>query len=110
VRGSVTSTGQPLVGCDLEVGLEDLALVQADAYLLGHIHKGQAWEIAGAPCVYPGSPRRTSFGESEAKGYTIVTVEGHAATTEFVELPTTPMLHFSGLWRDGAMQLEGSHV
>jgi exonuclease SbcD len=109
VRGSVTSTGQPLVGCDLEVGLEDLALVGADAYLLGHIHKGQQWEIGGAPCVYPGSPRRTSFGEMEAKGYTLLTVEGHQATAEFIELPCTPMVHISAVWEQGqwvAQQLE----
>src|SRR5690606_22363173 len=72
VRGSVTSTGQPLVGCDLEVGLEDLALVGADAYALGHVHKGQRWELDGRPVVYPGSPRRTSFGEIEPKGYTLL--------------------------------------
>jgi exonuclease SbcD len=104
VRGSVTSTGQPLVGCDLEIGLEDLALLNADAYLLGHIHMRQQWEIAGAPCIYPGSPRRTAFGESEAKGYTLLTIDGHMVTAEFVELPATPMLHVSAAWHDDGLQ------
>lgn len=73
VRGSMTSTGQPLVGCDLEIGLEDLALVRADLIALGHIHLGQEWDVAGAPAIYPGSPRRTAFGETEAKGYLLAT-------------------------------------
>lgn len=98
VRGSVTSTGQPLVGCDLEVGLEDLALVDAQAYVLGHIHKAQQWELGGAPVIYPGSPRRTAFGETEAKGYTLLTVEGSKVEAEFIELPATPMVHISALW------------
>lgn len=104
VRGSIASTGQPLVGCDLEVGLEDLALLNAHAYLLGHIHKGQDWEIAGAPVVYPGSPRRTAFGESETKGYVVVeTDETGVRSWEFVAVPATPMLHVSAAWRDGAL-------
>ena len=60
VRGSRTSTGQPLTGCDMEIGLEDLALVGADLYALGHIHLPQDWTINDAPVIYPGSPRRTA--------------------------------------------------
>lgn len=104
VSGSVTSTGQPLVGCDLEVGLSDLALLNAHAYLLGHIHKGQQWEIAGAPVIYPGSPRRTAFGETEAKGYTLLTIDGESVAAEFVELPATPMIHVSSAWHDSTLQ------
>lgn len=101
VRGSVTSTGQPLVGCDLEIGLEDLALLDAHAYLLGHIHRSQTWNIGNAPVIYPGSPRRTAFGESEAKGYTLLTIEGESVTAEFIELPATPMIHVSAAWQAG---------
>lgn len=109
VRGSVTSTGQPLVGCDFELGLEDLALANADAYLLGHIHKGQAWKIGDAPCIYPGSPRRTAFGELEPKGYTIVDVDEHGVIgCEFVEVPATPMVHLEATWQDGLF--EGTHT
>lgn len=100
VRDSRTSTGQPLVGCDVEVGLEDLALVGADAYLLGHIHLHQQWDIDGAPVIYPGSPRRTAFGESEAKGYVVLTVEEGRGVVgwEFVEAPATPMVHIDTKW------------
>ncbi len=99
VRDSVTSTGQPLVGCELEVGLEDLALVGAGAYFLGHVHKGQQWRIGDAPCVYPGSPRRKDFGELEPKGYIVATFEGsRCVDVEFVEVPATPMVHVDDEW------------
>ena len=52
VGGSITSTGQPLVGCDMEIGLEDLALTGAAFTAIGHIHKGQEWTWNGAPIVY----------------------------------------------------------
>lgn len=110
VRASRVSTGQPLVGCDFELGLEDLALAGADLYALGHIHLGQDWTIAGAPCVYPGSPRRTAFGELEAKGYVLVNfdeVDGHRRECEDwprwerVETPATPMLLGEDEWGNG---------
>lgn len=97
VRDSVTSTGQPLVGCDMEIGLDDLALVGASAYFLGHIHMMQHWLIAGAPCWYPGSPRRTAFGELEPKGYLLATWEGgRLVSVEFIEAPATPMILLDG--------------
>lgn len=103
VRGSKTSVGQPLVGCDFELGLEDLALVgAADAYLLGHIHKGQDWDVGGAPAIYPGSPRRTAFGELEPKGYVVIEHDQHGLRWEFVEAPATPMLQFEFTYVDEA--------
>lgn len=107
VRGSVTSTGQPLVGCDMELGLEDLGLVGADFVALGHIHKGQDWEWGGAPIVYPGSPRRTAFGELEAKGYVMIEIAASGTTDkaavrwEFVEAPATRMLLAEDEWAPG---------
>lgn len=104
VRGSVTSTGQPLVGCDLEIGLDDLELVRADAYALGHIHKGQRWALSSGPAVYPGSPRRTAFGELEAKGYTILEWDESLGAVRdiFIEAPTTPMVQFEESWTGGS--------
>lgn len=94
VRGSRVSTGQPLVGCDFEIGLEDLALVEADFYALGHIHMGQSWDVGGKMAVYPGSPRRTAFGESESKGYVIAEFNGRDLVGwERIETPATPMVH-----------------
>lgn len=103
VTGSVTSTGQPLVGAPMEVGLEQLGLVGADFYALGHVHKGQSWAWNGAPVWYPGSPRRTNFGETEPKGYLVVDfAEDGEVTCERIETPCTPMLLVEDEWNDAA--------
>lgn len=92
VRGSMTSVGQPLVGMEMELGLEDLALAGADFIALGHIHMPQDWDAAGVPAVYPGSPRRTTFGEVEDKGYIVATFDGPKLVGwERVVVPATPM-------------------
>lgn len=99
VRASRVSTGQPLMGCDFELGVEDLALVRAHFYGLGHIHLGvgNEWDIAGAPAAYPGSPRRTSFGELEDKGYIIVEFDGpRLVGWERIKTPCAGMLHLTG--------------
>ncbi len=111
VTGSKTSTGQPLVGGDLEIGLEDLALCPADLVVLGHIHNGPAneWSINQpdgrfTPVIYPGSPRRTAYGETEPKGYLIAEFEGTTlASVERVETPATPMILLESEWRDGSL-------
>lgn len=105
VRGSVTSTGQPLVGCDLEIGVEDLALSGAHVVALGHVHKGQAWTASstGAPVVYPGSPRRSNFGELEPKAYLVVEIDDAGSVrVKRIETPATPMVHV-----DAEVSLEG---
>lgn len=99
VRGSVTSVGQPLVGCDLELGLEDLAGTNAQFVALGHIHKGQDWMFGDLPIVYPGSPRRTAFGEVEEKAYVLVDVDdAGAALWEPIAIPATPMFLVEDEW------------
>lgn len=109
VRGSVTSVGQPLVGCDLELGLDDLALAGAQIVALGHIHKSQSWEHGDLPIVYPGSPRRTSFGEVEEKGYVLIEADGDGtALWEPIVVPATPMLLGEDEW-DGERWLVGWH-
>jgi DNA repair exonuclease SbcCD nuclease subunit len=107
VRGSTTSHGQPLLGCDCELGLEDLASCEADFYALGHIHMPQDWDVNGAPAVYPGSPRRTAFGEVETKGYIVVEFDGpHLVGWERVPTPCSTMILATGnydgveLWVD----------
>lgn len=103
VRGSKVSTGQPLVGCDLELGLEDLALANAHANLLGHIHMPQEWE--GLPTtIYPGSPRRTAFGEVEEKGYVIADFDsaagGELVAYRRVPTPCAPMVLVSATFEN----------
>lgn len=100
LRDSMTSTGQPLCGCDLEVTLADLALCPADAYFAAHIHMHQHWLIGGAPVIYPGSPRRTAFGEREAKGYVVAEWDdgGKLVSWDFIEAPATPMVAVDDEW------------
>jgi DNA repair exonuclease SbcCD nuclease subunit len=111
MRSAVVSTGQPLApGADFELGLDDLGLLRADAYLLGHIHRGNAgeWSIGDAPVIYPGSPRRNTYGEIEAKAYVIVEVGDGPARTEVIETPATPMVHLTATLRDILAQEDGS--
>jgi exonuclease SbcD len=116
VRGSKTSTGQELLGCELELGLEDLALARADLYALGHIHAHQHWMVGDAPAIYPGSPRRANFGELEPKGYVVAEFDGRRLVGwEFVETPATPMVHVDATWIrevtvDGAAVCDGALV
>ena len=118
VRAAKASTGQPLVGCDMEIGLEDLAMAQADYVALGHIHKGQAWELgphnpdsSPVPVVYPGSTRRTTYGEAEPKGYALVEFHHHDGELtepgarrwgpcdwQFIEAPAQRMILIEDEW------------
>ncbi len=99
VRGSRVSTGQPLIGMHFELGLDDLALADADFYALGHVHMQNVWDISGAPVVYPGSPRRTAFGELEAKGYIVAEFDGRKLVGwEHVETPCAPMYQVTAAW------------
>lgn len=108
VRGGRVSTGQPLVGVGLEIGIEDLALCRADAYALGHIHCGQGGQINGAPWFYPGSPRRTSFGEVEAKGYQLLEFDGRTPVScQFIETPCAGMQLFTADWNPATHQFVG---
>lgn len=106
VSGSMTSRGQPLVGCDMELGLEDLSLVGADAYVIGHIHMPQDWTVDGAPIIYPGSPRRTAYGEVEEKGYVILDVDADGAVRwERIPTPAAPMYLLDAAWEGEAWEL-----
>jgi len=103
VRGSKTTAGQPLIGMPMELGLDDLALAGADLVALGHIHAHQAWDDKSF-VVYPGSPRRTEFGDVDPKGYVIAeTLRLENPTVRscgfhFVETPATPMLLLEAVW------------
>lgn len=113
VDDSVTSLGQPLVGRDMEVGLGDLALADADLVALGHVHKSQSWQRGDMHIIYPGSMKRTEYGETEDKGY-VLTRFDHTerprpwvvGAIDHVIVPATPMLLVSGTWDDRGMALD----
>lgn len=115
VRGSKTTAGQPLIGMPMELSLDDLRLAGADFVALGHIHAHQSWDGGEAAIVYPGSPRRTEFGDVDAKGYVIVETlkiagaRHQSAGWHFVETPATPMLLLDSAWDAESGALIGTH-
>jgi DNA repair exonuclease SbcCD nuclease subunit len=92
VGGSIVSTGQMILGQTVEVSPTDLLSCQAEAVLLGHVHKFQEW--AGGRVAYSGSPRRSDHGEPEPKGWRLLVFEdGKFAGAEFVKLPARELYH-----------------
>ena len=102
LRGAKVSTGQPLApGADFEIGTEDLALANCDAYLLGHVHLPDDMTVGGAPGCYGGSSRRTVYGEVEAKSLAVVDFEeGAPAKLWRVPIPCQSMVLIEDEWRD----------
>lgn len=88
-RNSRTSLGQPLMGHDFELGLEDLVGIPADFFVMGHIHLPQEWDLGGGrQAAYTGSTYRTAYGETEEKGY--ILAEYSASTFEGWKRVPTP--------------------
>ena len=87
VRGCQLSTGQEMVGRDIEVGIGDLALANADAWYIAHIHKQQSW----GNIFYCGSTVRLNYGEKEEKGFWI---HEHLESlkSRFIVIPTKELV------------------
>jgi DNA repair exonuclease SbcCD nuclease subunit len=104
--GAETSTGQPLLGMPINVGLTDLALAGADLTLMAHIHKRQGWDLPGGPALYTGSPYRTDFGQLEEKSVVLAEFEGRKLVSlEQIETPAARMVHLDVEFRDGVLCL-----
>lgn len=110
LREANPAKGQPeRRGRDFDLGLDDLALVRAHAYLLGHVHASQSWAIdtvlptgerISAPVFYPGSTTRRTYGEIERKRISLVHCAGPHVEIEYVELPVTPMVLVEARWAE----------
>ena len=99
VDGSVVSTGQPLLGMPLNIGLTDLALFNAELGIMGHIHKAQRFDVGGAPFYYPGSPIRTDFGQLESKVVLLAEFDGpRLMEVREIETPARRMVHVNAEW------------
>lgn len=96
----------PMVGCDFELAVEDLALADADVVILGHGHRPTEWSYRAAdgrevPVIMCGSPRRTAFakGEQEPKGYVLLEFDGRKLVSwERVPTPATPLHLIEARW------------
>jgi len=73
VFGCLSEHGVPMAGFDHEFTTGTLFSAEAQAFMLGHIHRHQAWEQAGRAgrqCIaYPGSVGRFHYGEEGEKGF-----------------------------------------
>ncbi len=89
VTGSQLSTGQTMVGKDLEFTAGDLQLANCDLYCLGHIHKSQFW----GNIFYSGSMTRLNHGETETKGFYIHELPhtGNVGISRFIQTPARAM-------------------
>ncbi|MDZ7855787.1 metallophosphatase family protein [Sphaerotilus sp.] len=91
VFGSLSEHGVPMAGFDHEFTSGALFDAEAQAFMLGHIHKHQAWtreSAVGRQCIaYPGSIGRFHFGEEGAKGFLLWEVEANSARCHLVQTP-----------------------
>ncbi len=98
--GSVTSTGQTLIGQTVEISPAELHGLGFEYVALDHIHKRQVWY--DGKVAFSGSPERMNLGEPEAKGWNLVTFEdGKFVRNEFVELPARKIELIEVDWTDG---------
>lgn len=95
-RGARVSSGQTLIGRDIEISRDQIALANADLVCLGHIHMAQEY----APGVfYCGDIYREKRGETEAKGFYVHDVGtdeiGFMAMSKFIETPARKLATIS---------------
>lgn len=107
VFSCVTEHGVPMAGFDHEFTTGALFEAQAQAFMLGHIHKHQCWQResdVGHQCIaYPGSIGRFHHGEQGEKGYLIWEV-GHLGAS--CRLRPTPARRTLDISFDGPPDME----
>jgi exonuclease SbcD len=83
VFGCVSEHGVPMAGFDHEFTTAALFGAETQAFMLGHIHRHQAWEQdsrVGRQCIaYPGSIGRFHYGEEGEKGFLLWEVDADQA-------------------------------
>lgn len=76
VRGCTVSSGQQMIGRDIEISKEQIAFAKADLVCLGHIHKEQ---VIPPNIFYSGSIFRVDWSELEDKGFYVYTLGDNLA-------------------------------
>jgi hypothetical protein len=71
VTGCITEHDVPMAGFDHEFTSGALFSAQAQAFMLGHIHRHQHWEQGGRIVAYAGSIGRFHHGEVGDKGFVL---------------------------------------
>ena len=107
VFGCVSEHGVPMAGFDHEFTTGALFGAEAQAFMLGHIHRHQAWEQesrAGRQCIaYPGSIGRFHYGEEGEKGFLLWEIDADQAC---FTLESTPARRTMDIVFDGKPDLE----
>jgi len=83
VAGARTSTGQTMVGREIEIGPHDLNELEFDYCALGHIHRHQDFD---SPVVYAGSPVPQNFGETDPAGFVIAELDEAGVAWRHIDL------------------------
>lgn len=92
VAGSKLSTGQILTGHDIDIPYDSMMLADPDLICLGHIHMPQQ---IGDRAFYSGSLIPLTWGELEAKGFYIHTLDGKKLIeSRFIETPIKKLVRF----------------
>lgn len=107
VFGCLSEHGVPMAGFDHEFTTGTLFGAEAQAFLLGHIHRHQSWELegrAGRQCIaYPGSIGRFHYGEEGEKGFLLWEVSADQAR---FTLESTPARRTVDIAFDGQPDLD----
>ena len=111
VEGASIQNGQVIGAGEITIGREDLALVGADYYALGHIHLAQ--QIPGLNAYYSGSAYPVSWGELGQNGFNLVEFgegrhEGKLLTlVKCIPFPHPRRVKFSLPWPEPAGDVAG---
>ena len=95
VYGCMTEHGVPMAGFDHEFTAGSLFDAGATAFMLGHIHRHQAWEQAGRQIAYAGSIGRLHYGEQGDKGFLLWEIDPDTARFELVPTPAKRTIEIS---------------
>ncbi len=103
VFGCLTEHGVPMAGFDHEFTTGTLFAAQAQAFMLGHIHRHQQWQENGRLIAYAGSIGRYHYGEEGDKGFLLWEIGAAAAR---FDLEPTPARRTVDLCFEGKPDLE----
>lgn len=92
VFGCISEHSVPMAGFDHEFTTGALFAAEAQAFMLGHIHRHQSWAAegaAGGQCIaYAGSISRFHYGEEGEKGFLLWEVDADQARYRLEPTPT----------------------
>lgn len=91
VFGCLSEHGVPMAGFDHEFTTGALFAAEAQAFMLGHIHRHQCWSHEGRAgrqvVAYAGSIGRFHYGEAGDKGFLLWEVDADGASCRLVPTP-----------------------